>query len=127
MILLKRVSTSSGIITIIAAILILFGGVFAYQYFFVKPVATSSSAQQILNKPFPLAGEPTDQTAGCLNSGGTVNTIDCYCSESTDFQDNCAIGGCACPPNPAYKKTAKSCDCGQGKCFDGEKCVAFPF
>ena len=58
-----------GIIIIVAVAVVLFGGVFAWQYFFVKPVATSSSAQQILNKPFPLAGEPTDQTAGPAPNG----------------------------------------------------------
>ena len=75
---------------------------------------------------FKFTNVATTKEQKCTSSGGTVNTIDCYCSGSIDFQDNCAIGGCACPPNPAYKKTVKSCDCGPEKCFDGEKCIAFP-
>jgi hypothetical protein len=64
-----RVSTSTGIIIIIVAIVILFGGVFAWQYFALKGanfavINPSLSKQQIFNKPFPLAGEPADQTAG---------------------------------------------------------------
>lgn len=67
----KRVSTLTGIIIIVVAIVVLFGGVFAYQYFVLlkqlKAISSTPpglSKQQILNKPFPLAGEPTDQTAG---------------------------------------------------------------
>ncbi|GEM_PF-1244253 len=62
MILLKHVSTSRGIITIIAAILILFGGVFAYQYFFVK-------TQPIAQQQEQLIGGDKD-SHGCLPAAG---------------------------------------------------------
>jgi len=64
-----------------------------------------------------------DQPAGCLNSGGTVSTQTCYCSGTQDFYNNCAIGACTCTPNPAYARQIKTCSCGEGKCFDGNKCV----
>jgi len=60
----KGFSAIIGIVIIVVIAFVAIGGIFAYQYFFIKPVATSSIVQQILNKPFPLAGEPTDQTAG---------------------------------------------------------------
>ena len=64
----KGVSTLIGIIIIVAAAVVLFGGVFAYQYFSLKQtkfltVSPLPSTQQILNRTFPLAGEPADQTA----------------------------------------------------------------
>ncbi|MGA2417731.1 MAG: hypothetical protein ABSF55_00595 [Candidatus Staskawiczbacteria bacterium] len=75
----KGTSTLTGIIIILVEIVILFGGVFTYQYFALKqikfPVASPSlSAQQILNKPFPLAGEPTtNQTANTNPTNETFN------------------------------------------------------
>jgi hypothetical protein len=68
----KEISTLTGIIIIVVVTVVLFGGVFAYSYLAFKkqvkfavvpPTSPSLSTQQILNKPFPLAGEPTDQTA----------------------------------------------------------------
>ena len=58
----KQISTLIGIIIIVAVAVILFGAVFAYQYFALKQakftvIPPSLSKQQILNKPFPLAGE----------------------------------------------------------------------
>ena len=65
----------------------------------------------------------TDSATKCLASGGKVDTTTCYCSGTKDFYNNCAIGTCTCTPNPTYAKEIKSCTCGQGKCFDGNKCV----
>lgn len=67
---------------------------------------------------------PTEQTLEqkCLASGGKVTTNTCYCTETKDFYNNCAIGACTCTPNPQYKKEIKNCDCGTEKCWNGEKC-----
>ena len=68
--------------------------------------------------------EPADEPAGeeraCVDSGGTVSTALC-CGSTGDFPDNCAIGACGCAPE--YSHQVKFCGCGEGKCFDGKKCV----
>ena len=68
----KGISTLVGIIIILAVAVLLFGGVFVYGNFESRQtkseaVSPALSKQQILNKTFPLAGEPAnqvDQTAG---------------------------------------------------------------
>ena len=79
-----------------------------------------------------LCGSPVPtpvslKESACVNSGGKVETGTCNCSGVADFPNNCAIGGCACAPNPAYEHQIKGCNCGQGKCFDGNSCVAQTF
>ena len=63
----KKISTTAGFIIIAVAIVILFGGAFAFQYFALKQAKTSvvsqkisvaNRKQEILNKQFSLAGEP---------------------------------------------------------------------
>lgn len=63
----------------------------------------------------------------CVQSGGKVANVDCYCANTQDFFNTCLVGGCACAPNPNYKKQVKSCDCGEGKCWDGKKCTDLNF
>lgn len=60
----------------------------------------------------------------CIDSGGKVTTIDCYCPNSKDFMNNCLIGGCSCSPSSGYIKAVKSCECESGKCFDGNSCIS---
>jgi hypothetical protein len=60
----------------------------------------------------------------CINSGGKVETINCYCSGAQDFFNNCLVGACTCTPNPANLKQVKSCSCGENECFNGTSCVA---
>jgi len=58
---------------------------------------------------------------GCIESGGKVTYITC-CHRTKDFPNTCLEGWCSCLGwEPGYK--IKICDCGLGKCFDGEKCV----
>lgn len=63
----------------------------------------------------------------CLNSGGNIVSVDCYCQGSSDFFNNCMVGACSCPPDPNFKKQVKNCVCGEGKCFDGTKCASLQF
>lgn len=68
----------------------------------------------------------TSKEQSCIDTGGTVSTIDCYCSGVSDFPSNCEPGGCACNPAVSgYSAKIKSCNCGSGKCFNGKKCVPF--
>ncbi|MBU0898749.1 MAG: DUF4382 domain-containing protein [Nanoarchaeota archaeon] len=56
----------------------------------------------------------------CTNSGGTVATTLC-CESTEDFPNFCLIGACGCAPENSEE--INTCDCGEGKCFDGESCV----
>lgn len=56
----------------------------------------------------------------CLNSGGEVVKTDC-CEGTEDFPNLCQIEACDCSPENSQQ--VKTCDCGAGKCFNGEKCI----
>lgn len=56
----------------------------------------------------------------CTNSGGTVKTSSC-CLSTSDFPNICLVGACGCAVADSHD--VKTCDCGQDKCFDGNKCV----
>ena len=65
-----------------------------------------------------------DETAegqACIDSGGTVKTGMC-CLAVSDFPNLCLIGACGCSPENSHE--VKTCDCGDGKCFNGETCVS---
>jgi hypothetical protein len=70
------------------------------------------------NKCTETQADNENQT--CTNSGGTVSNATC-CSSSSDFPDTCLIGACGCSPENSHE--VKTCDCGQGKCFNGHSCV----
>ena len=77
----KEVPTLTGIIIILIAVVIFFGGAFTYSYFAIKQanftiISSSLSTQQILIKTFPLAGETTDQTAEWKTYQGKPFEID---------------------------------------------------
>jgi len=57
----------------------------------------------------------------CMNSGGTIKTSLC-CKSASDFPNSCLIGACGCAPGSSHE--VKICDCPEGKCFDGSKCVS---
>jgi hypothetical protein len=56
----------------------------------------------------------------CTDSGGTVSTGLC-CLSTGDFPNSCLIGACGCAPTSSHE--VETCDCGAGKCFDGDECV----
>ena len=62
-----------------------------------------------------------EKEQACLDSGGTLKINTC-CLAVGDFPDTCGIGACACAPGNSHE--VKFCDCGIGKCFDGNTCVA---
>jgi hypothetical protein len=86
------------------------------------PIANNKISRLMLST-FSFMGGTTTKEESCIASGGKVSTITCYCSSSTDFYNNCAIGGCTCTPDPKYAKQVKSCECSKGKCFNGIQCI----
>ncbi len=66
--------------------------------------------------PTPISGAEQ----ACLHSGGNISTALC-CGTSGDFPNTCLIGACGCAPTASH--SVRSCDCGEGKCFDGVRCV----
>jgi len=69
----------------------------------------------------PSTGGGNGKQKACLDSGGTVETDTC-CQSAGDFPNSCLIGACGC--SPASSHQVKTCECGQGKCFDGNSCVS---
>lgn len=65
--------------------------------------------------------ELTETEQACIDSGGKIKKSLC-CKASRDFPNLCLIGPCACAPEYSHK--VKTCDCGEGKCFDGSRCAS---
>lgn len=63
----------------------------------------------------------------CISSGGTVEEITCFCEGVEDFFDNCEIGVCTCNPIGGESHIVRICNCGEGRCFDGETCGILDF
>jgi len=64
--------------------------------------------------------ESSAKEQACTNSGGEISTSLC-CEAVDDFPNLCLIGSCGCSPENSQE--VKICDCGEGKCFDGNTCV----
>jgi hypothetical protein len=69
-----------------------------------------------------LLEDGTVQEQACIDSGGTVETAMC-CLATSDFPDSCLIGACGCSLENSHQ--VKTCDCGEGRCFDGSECKDF--
>ncbi len=69
-----------------------------------------------------ITPEEAKKEQACAISGGTIKISLC-CKSTDNFPNLCLIGACGCS-SPENNQQAKTCDCGKGKCFDGEKCVA---
>lgn len=67
-----------------------------------------------------IYGGWSEKEEACINSGGTVTTRSC-CLIVGDFPDECSVGACSC--SPEYSHEVRACDCGEGKCFDGNTCI----
>lgn len=63
----------------------------------------------------------------CINSGGKISTIQCCFPQALNFPERCGASVCSRPPqwnaDQECKTEIKVCDCEEGKCFDGYKCV----
>ena len=70
-------------------------------------------------EPEVSSGKPVVKDSYCTASGGQVTTSLC-CQSASDFPSSCLIGACGCSPENSHE--VKTCDCGEGKCFDGREC-----
>jgi len=80
--------------------------------------------QAILQGIATCQEQPSEKELACIASGGTVQTSMC-CLATSDFPDQCSVGACGCAPENSHE--VKVCNCGTGKCFDGNTCVPVPF
>jgi len=62
----------------------------------------------------------SEKEQACINAGGTVRTSLC-CKATDDFPNLCLVGPCGCSPENSHE--VKICECPEGKCFDGNRCV----
>jgi hypothetical protein len=82
-----------------------------------------------ITKQFALEGvtlkdvtsEETKKEQSCLIYGGKITTSSC-CAAASDFPNICLVGTCGCSSTDSHQ--IKTCDCGEGKCFNGSECVA---
>ena len=68
--------------------------------------------------------EEEEEEAGlqqaCLDSGGQIAIVSC-CKSAGNYPNTCLIGVCGCSLESS--KEIKTCNCGEGKCFNGTACV----
>lgn len=82
-------------------------------------VIIGASILFVLDNKFTLS--PEEQA--CINSGGIITTALC-CGSVDAFPNTCTMGSCGC--SPAASHQVKSCDCVDGRCFNGSTCVTGP-
>jgi len=68
--------------------------------------------------------ELTEKEQSCINSGGEITTMPCYCEGVEEFPDICEPGICTCNPAATnFEEDIRICECQQGKCFNGSECI----
>jgi hypothetical protein len=122
----KQISTGVWIAIAIAAVVIIILSIWIALAPPVQPPTETG-----INIPNTLMGSMQNQSQtssvdntkqkACLDSGGTIRSSTC-CQSASNFPNSCAIGACGCAPTSSHQ--VKTCDCGEGKCFDGNSCVS---
>ena len=118
----KQISTGTGIVVIIVIVLMASIILWAKLVMFQAPAHNSVLVpvkKATTNNQQEVAPKTMDQS--CLNSGGSIETSSC-CQSAGDFPNSCAIGACGCASANSHQ--VKTCNCGEGKCFDGNSCVS---
>ncbi len=64
--------------------------------------------------------DTSSEDAACTDSGGTVSSAMC-CTSASDYPNSCLIGACGCSPDNSH--SVMTCQCPEGQCFDGTRCV----
>jgi hypothetical protein len=81
--------------------------------YILKPVVRISTE-------FEPQPKKSELEKACTDSGGTVTTMSC-CKSVKEFPNACLIGACGCSLENSHE--VKACDCGEGKCWNGNVCV----
>lgn len=89
-------------------------------YFIVNSTDEEDNNEISEEEEFTTLAEEPDKEQACLDSGGTVEMASC-CTTTSDFPNLCVNGACDCSTEDSHE--VKTCNCGEGKCFDGETCV----
>ena len=84
------------------------------------PMDVPAEEAEDLPDVIPDHADDFDPEQACLDSGGTVDTMDC-CLTVDDFPNLCLEGPCGCAPE--YSHEIRVCLCGTGECFNGTTCV----
>ncbi len=117
----KKISTGAGIaIVVILAIVVVLGILWIGKSDIKTAPNVAPQQGKVAPSSQPSAGGGIDKEKVCLDSGGTVTTAMC-CGQTQDFPNTCLIGACGCAPTSSHQ--VKTCQCGEGKCFDGNACV----
>jgi hypothetical protein len=121
------------LIELVTVLIVIIAGIYYYQSISSKQPQTRACTQEAKLCPdgsavgrigpncefSPCPAAPTQETA-CLSSGGQATSSLC-CKSADDFPNTCLVGACGCSPDNS--KSIKTCDCGEGKCFDGATCT----
>lgn len=121
----KQISTKVWIVIAVVSVAIVILSIWIALAPPIQP--PTDTGISIPNMPTDLSQDQTqnhsladDKQKACLASGGNVSNALC-CGQTKDFSNNCAIGACGCAPASSHQ--VKICQCGEGKCFDGNSCV----
>jgi len=103
----KKSSKNKFVIIFFIIVLLLIIGILLYQYWWLPKPSVSL------------------QETGCIISGGTVSIESC-CKDINDFFNTCVVreNPCGCSAEDSHQ--VKICNCGDDKCFDGNKCTLRP-
>jgi hypothetical protein len=69
---------------------------------------------------FVSSNQAASPSEGCTITGGVLVNSLC-CKSSGSFPNNCLIGACGCSPSNSH--VVITCQCPQGKCFNGKVCI----
>lgn len=90
-------------------------------YFIVNSTDEADNNEISEEKTFTTLSGVSVKEQACLDSDGTVEVASC-CLATNDFPNLCLVGACGCSTEDSHQ--VKICNCGEGKCFDGETCVS---
>jgi hypothetical protein len=118
----KKISTGVGIAVVVVLVATVALGALWISKRVINTAPNITPQQKKNALPIqPSASGQNGKEKACLDSSGTVGSASC-CGQTQDFPNNCAIGACGCAPANSHQ--VKTCECGEGKCFDGNSCVS---
>lgn len=73
-------------------------------------------------------GATATKRSACTASGGKYSSRFCFSAGAINYPNTCqsGVGICSAAPSVDAFNQIEVCECGAGKCFDGNSCVALP-